>query len=401
MSDRSTSGLSPAGLPTSGLPVSGLPVSGLPVSGLIVATSAGAPMRSARPKPIHLLCGRAMASYVLETLGAVGVRQAVVVTASDGGRVSKRLLEDPPGFPVRFAEQQANLGIGEAVLMGVNSFDDFNDDEDLLVVPADLPLLRPSTLHQLLDAHRSSGAACTVLTADAADPMLRPAPNWSLADRIVRDRHGRVASIDTDDSRLLPEDDLDPEEIEEVSLGVYCIRRGLLAPALRRTSAESLEGRAGLSDVVEVLSGSGHACETAMIDQPGDLIPVNDRLQLAEAEAELRRRTNRHWGSMGVTMVDPERTYIDVTVRLGTDITIFPGTIIQGVTTIGNGCELGPDTRLDRCQIGNNARIEKTTASLASVGDDCTIGPFAVLEPGSDIADGTTTGPFYAAGTNT
>ncbi|MGB5757598.1 MAG: NTP transferase domain-containing protein [Acidimicrobiales bacterium] len=372
---------------------------GHPASGLLVATSAGAPMRSVRPKPIHLLCGRAMASYVLETLGAAGVRQAVVVTGSDGGRVSKRLLEDPPGFPVRFAEQRANLGAGDAVLAGVNSFDDFDDDEDLLIVPADLPLLRPSTLNQLLEAHRSSGAACTVLTADAADPTLRPAPNWTLSDRIVRDRHGRVASIDGDDSRL-PDDEVDPRGVEEVSLGVYCVRRGLLAPALRRSAAESLEGRATLSDIVEVLTGSGHACETAMIDHPGDLIPVNDRLQLAEAEAELRRRTNRHWLSMGVTMVDPDRTYIDVTVRLGTDITIFPGTILQGATSIGSGCEIGPDTRLDRCQVGNNARIEKTTASLAIVGDDCNVGPFAVLEPGSEIADGTTTGPFYAAGTN-
>ncbi|MEM7324064.1 MAG: NTP transferase domain-containing protein [Actinomycetota bacterium] len=370
-------------------------------SGLIVATSAGAPMRSARPKPIHLLCGRPMASYVLDTLGAAGIRQAVVVTAADGGRVSKRLLEDPPPFPVRFAEQSANLGVGDAALIGVNSFDDFDDEEDLVIVPADLPLLRPSTLGQLLEAHRSSGAACTVLTADAGDPMLRPAPNWSLADRIVRDRHGRVASIDTDDSRLLPDEDQDPDDIEEVSLGVYCVRRGLLAPALRRSASESLEGLVRMSDIVEVLTGSGHTCETARIDHPGDLIPVNDRLQLSEAEAELRRRTNRHWMSMGVTMIDPDRTYIDVTVRLGTDVTIFPGTILQGATTIGNGCELGPDTRLDRCQVGNNTRIEKTTGSLATIGDDCQVGPFAVLEPGADVADGTTTGPFYAGDSST
>ena len=145
-----------------------------------MATSAGAPMRSARPKPIHLLCGRAMASFVLETLGAAGVRQAVVVTGADGGRVAKRLLEDPPGFPVRFAEQRASLGVGDAALLGINSFDDFDDDEGLLIVPADLPLLRPSTLNQLVDAHRLSGAACTILTADEADPMLRPAPNLSL-----------------------------------------------------------------------------------------------------------------------------------------------------------------------------------------------------------------------------
>lgn len=343
-----------------------------------------------------------MASFVLETLAAAGVRQAVVVTGSDGGRVAKRLLEDPPGFPVRFTEQRADLGIGDAVLLGVSSFDDFDDDEDLFIVPADLPLLRPSTLGLLLEAHRSSGAACTALTADAADPNLRPAPNRALTDRVVRDRHGRVASIEREDNRLrLDEEAEDPDEIEEIALGVFCVRRGLLAPALRRSSAESLEGRVNLSDIVEVLAGSGHTCETAMIDHPGDLIPVNDRVQLAEAEAELRRRTNQHWLSMGVTMVDPERTYIDVTVRLGTDVSIFPGTILQGATTIGSGTELGPDARLDRCTIGANCRIEKTTASLATVGDDCEIGPFAVLEPGADLAAGTRTGPFYAGGSST
>ncbi len=367
------------------------------ISGLIVATSAGTPMRSARPKPIHLLCGRPMASYVLETLSATGVRQAVVVTGADGGRVAKRLLEDPPGFPVRFGEQQADLGAGDAVLLGVSTFDDFDDDEDLILIPADIPLLRSSTLNLLFDAHRSTGAACTILTADAAEPSIRPGPSWAPSERIVRDRHGRVAAVDRDDTRLVI-DELEPGEVEEVALGVYCIRRGLVAPALRRSSAESLDGRVRLSDLVEVLTESGHACETFMIDHPGDLIPVNDRLQLSEAEAELRRRINRHWLSMGVTMVDPDRTYIDVTVRLGTDITIFPGTILQGATVIGSGCELGPDTRLDRCTVGANVRIEKTTASLATIGDDCVVGPFAVLEPGADVAAGTTTGPFYAGG---
>ena len=132
------------------------------------------------------------------------------------------------------------------------------------------------------------------------------------------------------------------------------------------------------------------------VEPAQDLTPVGNRLQLAEAEVEMRRRTNRHWLSMGVTMVDPDRTYIDTTVRLGTDVTLFPGTILQGTTTIGDGCELGPDVRLDRCTVGRNTTISQATARLATVGDDCTIGPYAVLEPGSDLASGTSTGAFYA-----
>lgn len=359
------------------------------ISGLVVATSSGAPMRSARPKPIHLLCGRAMASYVLDALAGVGVRQGVVVTGVEGGRIAKRLLEDPPEFPVRFVEQKIDRGTGDAVLLGLSGFDDFDDDEDLLIVPADLPLLRPATIEQLLSAHHASRAACTVLAVEVGTD--------AGYDRIQRDRHGRVKAITSD---LELEANGDGGELPaQAATGVYCVRRGLLAPAIRRTTAENLAGELRLSDVVEVLATSGHACEAAVVDARHDLTAVGNRLQLAEAEAELRRRTNRYWLARGVTMVDPERTYIDATVRLGTDVTIFPGTMLQGSTVIGDGCELGPDVRLDRCQVGKNSRIEKATAVLATIGAECVIGPFAVLQPGSDLASGTTTGSFYAEGT--
>ena len=379
------------------------------LSGLVVATSSGATMRSARPKPIHLLCGRAMASYVLDALGAVGVRQGVVVTGVEGGRISKRLLEDPPGFPVRFVEQKIDRGSGDAVLAGLSGFDDFNDEEDVLIVPSEVPLLQPAMIEQLLATHQATNAACTVLSIEA--------PEGTDLPRITRDRHGRVSALKTEadlgivsteataesyrarlaaiDAELDP--DTEPELIpSEVATGVFCVRRGLLAPAIRRTSAERMVGELRLSDIVEVLVSSGHSCESVLVEPADDLLAVGNRLQLAEAEAELRRRTNRLWLSQGVTMVDPDRTYIDATVTLGTDVTIFPGTILQGSTTIGNGCELGPDVRLDRCEVGNGVKIEKVTATLATIGNDCTVGPFAVLPPGSDLPADTSTGPFYA-----
>lgn len=329
-----------------------------------------------------------MASYVLDMLAMVGVRQGVVVTGVEGGRISKRLLEDPPDFPIRFVEQKIDRGTGDAVLAGLSGFDDFNDDEDLLIVPADLPLLQPALIEHLVETHTTAGAACTVLAVDAT--------NLVGVNRVIRDRHGRVSAIKPDHD--LAEVDLEgsTELNPEAATGVFCIRRGLLAPAIRRTSAESPRGEVQLSDVVEVLADSGHACESAVVEPTQDLVPVGNRLQLAEAEAGLRRRTNRYWLSMGVTMVDPDHTYIDATVSLGTDVTIFPGTILQGSTVIGDGCELGPDVRLDRCEVGRSCRIERVTATLASIGDECVVGPFAVLTPGSDLSPGTATGPFYA-----
>jgi len=364
-------------------------------------------MHSARPKPIHLLCGRAMASYVLDTLDAVGIRQAVVVTGPNGGRVSKRLLEEPPEFGIRFVEQKQNRGNGDAALIGLNSFDDVDDDDDDVVfVPADLPLLQAKTVNHLLAVHRATDAACTLLTAAADHPLAAAAADRVGAGQVTRDRFGRVRTVVNDYEVFVPrespgkdgEGDNPEEDGLEIALGVLCVRRSLLAPALRRCQPDESTGQLQMSGIVEVLTESGHSCETALIEEVGDLIPVDDRVQLADAEAELRRRTNRHWLSRGVTMVDPDRTYLDTTVELGTDVTIFPGTILQGATVIGDGCELGPDVHLDRCQVGENSQVAQTSAALATIGANCVVGPYAALPPGAVVADGTNTGAFYAGG---
>ncbi len=384
------------------------PTTARSTSGLVIATSDGGPMHSARPKPIHLLCGRAMASYVLDTLDAVGIRQAVVVTGSDGGRISKRLLEEPPEYQIRFVEQRHNLGNGDAALIGLNSFDDFdNDDDDVVLVPADLPLLQAKTVEHLLAVHRATDAACTILTTSGDHPLAAAAVDRVGAGEVTRDRFGRVQEIVNQYELFQPEplavslagsDDESTVDApaREIALGVMCVRRSLLAPALRRCEPDPATGRLSMTGVIGVLTESGHSCETAVIEEVGDLIPVDDRVQLADAEAELRRRTNRYWLSRGVTMVDPAHTYLDATVVLGTDVTIFPGTILQGNTTIGDGCELGPNVHLDRCQVGENSRVAQTTASLAAIGANCVVGPFAALPPGCSVSDGTTTGAFYA-----
>ena len=365
--------------------------SGTNLSALIIATGSGATMRSSRPKPLHLLCGRPMISYVLDSLSVVGVEQAVVVTGLSGERVSKRILEDPPAFALRFVEQQLDLGSADAALVGLsgllgtNGFDEFEDDGDVLIVPADLPLLEPAVLLALLEAHHVEGSSCTVLTVEHPSPEGR--------HRVLRDRHGSVIGI-ARDADLVG----DEVSITEVPMSVYCVRRGLLAPAIRRVPSDPDDGTQQLIDLLGVLSETGHRVSSACVGDPAALTPVDNRHQLAEAEAELRRRTNRRWLDRGVTMIDPERTYIDVTVELGTDVTLFPGTILQGSTVIGDGSEIGPDTRLDRCKVGKESVIEMSMGRLAQVGDHCRVGPYAALEPGTEVADGTITGPFFRPG---
>ena len=185
--------------------------------------------------------------------------------------------------------------------------------------------------------------------------------------------------------------------MDEVNTSVYCFRRSVLAPALRRLSPENANGEYYLTDTVAVLHDAGYQISSLAVADPMEVAGVNDRAQLAVAEAELRDRTNERWMRRGVTMLDPERTYIDASVELAPDVTIFPGTLLHGSTVVGPGARVGPDTRLVDCVVGAGAVVEQAVGREAEVGTNARVGPYAVLEPGSRVADGTVTRPFFRA----
>jgi len=357
-----------------------------PLSAVVLAAGEGTRMRSVRPKPLHLLCGRAMLLYVLDALGQCEPSRAVIVVGHGAERVTKKLQEEAPDLMLEFVEQRVQRGTGDAVSVGLTGFtdDDLDDDGDVLVLPGDTPLLRPETIASLVRTHREAEAACTLLTARMDDP--------TGYGRVVRGPDGRVRQVveeadATDDERA----------IDEVNTSIYCFRRSVLAPALRRLNPENAQGEYYLTDVIAVLHDAGYAVVSLVAADAAETQGVNDRVQLAQAEAELRRRTNERWLRLGVTMLDPDRTYIDTTVELATDVTLFPGTLLQGRCVIGAGAELGPDTRLVDCVVGAGAVVELTVGRDAEVGERATVGPFAVLEPGSHIPSDTRTGAFYTA----
>ncbi len=357
------------------------------LSALVLAAGEGTRMRSSRPKPLHLLCGRAMLLYVLDALSAASPSRVVVVVGHSAERVTKKLQDTEPSLAVDFVEQHVQRGTGDAVSVGLTAFpdEDATDDEgDLLVLPGDTPLLRAETVAALVDRHRQTGAACTLLTACLPHP--------AGYGRVVRDADDRVR-------RVVEQADASHAElgIDEVNTSIYCFRRSVLAPALRRLSPENAQGEYYLTDVVEVLHDAGYPVFSLVATDPVETQGVNDRIQLSAAEAELRRRTNAGWLSRGVTMLDPDRTYIDATVELSSDVTLFPGTMLQGRCVVGAGAEIGPDTRLVDCVVGAGATVEITVGRDAVVGPGARVGPFAVLEPGSQVPDGTRTGAFYTA----
>ena len=149
--------------------------------------------------------------------------------------------------------------------------------------------------------------------------------------------------------------------------------------------------------MVGVLSRAGHRVEAVIAQDGAETQGVNDRVQLAAAESELRRRTNEALLRSGVTMLDPSSVFVDTTVTVGRDVTLFPGVILQGTTRVGDGTELGPNTRLVDCEVGGDCVIEQTTARSARIGDRSVVGPYASLGPGAEISSDVTTGPFYTS----
>jgi len=355
-----------------------------PLAAVVLAAGEGTRMRSSTPKVLHPLCGRAMLLHVVDALTELPLERIVLVVGHGAERVTKTLQEQlATETPVEFVEQRVQRGTGDAVSVALTAaaFDDLDADDDILVVPGDTPLLRSRTLAALATEHRVTDSAATILCARFDDP--------SGYGRVLRAPDGRVDRIvehadATDDER----------EVTEVNTSIYCFRRNLLAPALRRLSPENAQGEYYLTDAVEVLRDTGHRVRAMVADDSAETVGVNDRAQLAAAESELRRRINDRWMREGVTMVDPARTYVDATVELEPDVRLLPGTILEGRTVVGTGSVVGPDTRLVDAVVGADARVESSVVRESEIGDGCAVGPFAHLRPGTRLAAGAKVGDF-------
>ncbi len=339
-------------------------------------------MHSERPKPLHLLCGRPMILHVLDAMAEIDVRRVVVVVGHRGEWVTKTLVQHaPPSMQIEFVEQLSRTGTGDALAVGLTGLPDDDDEiEDVVVLPGDTPLLRPQTLAVLVRAHRAEDAGATLLTAVVENPMGY--------GRVVHGKDGAVA-------RVVEEADATMEEkaIDEVNTSIYCFRRSILAPTLRRLSPANAQGEYYLTDAISVLSSAGYTVRSLVLPDAIEAAGVNDRAQLAIAEAELRDRINERWMRRGVTMWDPERTYVDAEVTLEADVSLLPGVILRGECRIGAGAEIGPNAVLTDTTVGEGAVVNASVCTWATIGDGARVGPFSVLEAGAEVAAGDEVAP--------
>ncbi|MDO5083239.1 MAG: bifunctional UDP-N-acetylglucosamine diphosphorylase/glucosamine-1-phosphate N-acetyltransferase GlmU [Arachnia propionica] len=348
-----------------------------PVQAVVVlAAGGGTRMKSRRSKLLHEVCGRSMLSYAVSAAAALNPIHLVVVVGHQRIQVAEHL--ESLNETVTTAVQDQQLGTGHAVGCGLAGLPEF--DGEVVVTYGDVPLLTGETLQRLLHAHRTEGNSVTVLTAEVDDP--------SGYGRIIR-VEGRVVGI-------VEDRDADERQraIREINSGIYVFDAATLRTALGQLGTDNAQGEQYLTDVLRFAHDQGRGVGAMVIDDVWQTEGVNDRVQLARMNEELNRRIVERWMRDGVTVVDPRTTWIDIDVDLAQDVTLLPGTILQGATTIGVGATIGPDTTLADVEVGVDAEVIRSHASLSIIGDGATVGPFSYLRPGTQLVGNSKVGAF-------
>ena len=303
-----------------------------------------------------------MILHVLDALAELRVDRVVVVVGHRAEWVTKTLTENAPrDVEVEFVEQATQGGTGDALAVALTAFPHTLADSegDLIVLPGDTPLVRPPTLAALVRHHRAADAAATLLTARVQDPNGR--------DRVIRGRNDQVVGV-LDENEFEPDAAAGADDLDEVATAVACYRHGVLSAALRRLQPVGPRREHSLNGMPGVLHDAGYIVTALVLDDPMEAAGVNDRAQLAVAEAELRDRINERWMRGGVTMWDPERTYVDTSVELEPDAVLLPGVILQGRSKVMAGAEIGPDCRLVDTVVGEGAVVISSVADRAEIG---------------------------------
>jgi bifunctional UDP-N-acetylglucosamine pyrophosphorylase/glucosamine-1-phosphate N-acetyltransferase len=338
----------------------------------VLAAGKGTRMKSDLPKVLQPLAGATLVERVLASCTGLEPQRQILIVGHQAERVEQSLAHRPG---LEFVLQQPQNGTGHAVQQLLEPLAGF--DGDLLVLNGDVPLLREQTIANLLERHRSSGAAVTLLTARLADPT----------------GYGRVFADDAAQVSAIVEH-RDCSEAQRgnnlINAGIYCFNWKQLAAVLPTLNTNNDQGELYLTDTVGMLSPAMHV-EVADADE---INGINDRYQLSQCEAVIQDRLRRHWMAEGVTFVDPASCTLSDGTRFGRDVVVEPQCHFRGEAVIGEGCHIGPGSLIDNSRIGDRVEIVYSVVRDAAVASDCAIGPFAQLRPGADLAEGCRVGNF-------
>ena len=344
------------------------------VSGLlaiILAAGEGKRMYSKKPKVLHEICGMSMVEHVCKSAKEAGAEEIVVVVGHCSEEVQKKLKG------VKFAFQETQLGTGHAVIQA----DKYIESGPVLVLCGDTPLLSAGTIRKMYEIHKAQNNHATVLTADFENPF-----NYG---RIIRDSDENITAIIEERDA-----DLKQKKIKEINSGIYLFEGNLLKEALCELNNDNDQGEYYLTDVIKSFNTKNLKIGAFKIENSNEIMGVNNRLQLSEAEALMRKSILEEHMLRGVTITDPGNTYIDCNVKIEKDVTVLPGSIIKGNTYIEEDAQIGPYSKVEDSHIGKGVSVQNSVVLESSIGEGTNIGPFAYLRPGNVIGKHAKIGDF-------
>ena len=355
----------------------------VPSAVIVLAAGAGTRMKSATPKVMHSIGGRSMVEHAVAAARDLTPERLAVVVRHQRDKVAEHVLAFDEH--VTIVDQDDIPGTGRAVEVGLLALDQQSLVEGtVLVTYGDVPLLRPETLRELITFHETDSIAVTVLTTHVDDP--------GAYGRIVRNQAGEVTSI------VEAKDATDEElAIDEINSGIYAFDATVLRQALAEVTTNNAQGEKYITDVLAIARSKGYRTSALAIEDRWEVEGANDRVQLAQLGRKLNTRILEAHMRNGVSIVDPQSTWIDVTVTLENDVTILPGTQLHGATNVATGAVIGPDTTLTDVTVKENATVIRAHGQGAIIGTGATVGPFAYLRPGTVLGEDSKLGTFCEA----
>jgi len=340
---------------------------------IILAAGKGTRMKSKYPKVIHKVCGKEMVNHVIDVSKKAGVNDIVAILGHESDIVKERLAND-----TMIAMQTEQLGTGHAVKMAKEYI---NDEDTIVVLCGDTPLIKEDTLQRLFSYHLENGYHATVLTTKVDNP--------TGYGRIIRDNNEDLLKI-------VEQKDANEEEkaVKEINSGIYCFNGKSLREALDLIDNNNAQGEYYLTDTIYIMRDKGLKVGAYNGSTIEELMGVNSRVELSKAEEIMRKRINESHMVNGVTIIDTNSTYIESDVEIGNDTIIYPGVMLKGNTKIGINCTIEMNSSIENSIIGNNTEVMNSTIVDSIVGENTTVGPYAYLRPKSNIGNNVKIGDF-------
>ncbi|HWI49992.1 MAG TPA: bifunctional UDP-N-acetylglucosamine diphosphorylase/glucosamine-1-phosphate N-acetyltransferase GlmU [Rummeliibacillus sp.] len=341
---------------------------------VILAAGQGTRMKSKLYKVLHPVCGKPMVEHVVDHIQELNTERIVTVVGHGAEKVQEQLKDKS-----EYVLQAEQLGTAHAVQQAEPLLGDL--EGTTIVICGDTPLIRPETMKALYEYHEANQAKATILTAIAEDP--------TGYGRILRGDDGQV-------SQIVEQKDATPEQqkVTEINTGTYCFNNKALFAALKLVNNDNAQGEYYLPDVIEILQKQGEVVAAYVTENFSETLGVNDRIALSQAENIMRNRINESHMRNGVTIINPENTYISVETQIGRDTVIQPGVMIEGASVIGEDCLIGPNSHIQNSQIGNRTSVHSSVVEDSQIGDDVAIGPFAHIRPASNVGNHAKVGNF-------